>query len=562
MTNHNGTRRDAQMEEFPRAKPARYDRLGDLYHSDVFIVVRNSTDRRVLQHSAIRSHSVDRAHWYSDAKTALEIGVRHRETVNRAHARVQDLGLEERRKHPKRRSRLTVLADFPALANIADAHKSAEQLQADKENNRQRIKPAPTPTGTDWPRFPEAILDSHILGDLPGVAGDLYMLYAWGAQADPNEPDFAQFTISDVTAGAILHRDPRNIRDARKILMNANLIARDGKTITLLAHTAAEIAKRRPAKTAQAGPFTEEDKKRRKRERAEAKQGHLKATNRITASHIQDDTKPDHGVTQNRITASHILDHGVTHTPDHGVTQNHYKEPQKRTIRENHKGASGNGQINFCNGNGSTNGAAASTETKPAKVFSANDIWIKAQEELAQEMPVTTFETWIRDTSARSYSQGNLIIDAPNKYARAWLRHRLTKKAEQALRRSTGADITVTFEIRGQPDPKTETTHPNDTAGTATLSQPPEGRHSDDGPVDDAADDSPQPEPEPEPQAQANQAPDLLRQAQDASREERTAWMKHWQSRCRDHREWQPTDTWIPVGSDHRKDAAQVARSP
>ena len=535
------------MEEFPRAKPARYDLFWDILDSDILAVVRIDRDRRTLFHTAIRGRSNEhdpdyRAQWHRDSTTARQIGIKRRETVNGSHRRLKALGITTRiDERPRRTSRKTVLADFPALCDIAEKYGG--------QPHAHDIRPAPRPAGKDLAHFLEQILDSEILDDLPPTAGEVLLLDAWHVQQDPDEPDFAQFTISAAKRAAILHRSPRAVRDALSLLESVDLYAIDGKTIKLQAHTAADFAACRPALRARdRRPFTDADKKRRKQERTKAKKSRQKVETAITYPHQDKSGNGDHTKAETAITYPGNGDHTKTET---AITQNH-KEPPQKTIRENHRRVSGNGQVNFCNGNGSTNGTAASTETKPANVSSASDIWIKAQEELAQEIPETTFETWIRDTSGRSYSQGNLIIDAPHKFARDWLKNCLTKKAKQALRRLTGADITVTFEIRGQPDPKTETTPPNDTAGTATLSQPLEGRHSDDGPVDDAADDSPQPEPEPEPQAQANQAPDLLRQAQDASWEERTAWMKN----------WQPVDTWIPVGSDHRKDAAQVARSP
>ena len=103
---------------------------------------------------------------------------------------------------------------------------------------------------------------------------------------------------------------------------------------------------------------------------------------------------------------------------------------------------------------------AASADTQAQAVnddLDPKDIWQKTLHELALQMPATTFETWVRDTSIIGYAEGEFIVGAPHAWARDWLQNRLRKKIKDILNRLTGRTVQVFFEVRPQtqkrPDP-------------------------------------------------------------------------------------------------------------
>ena len=84
------------------------------------------------------------------------------------------------------------------------------------------------------------------------------------------------------------------------------------------------------------------------------------------------------------------------------------------------------------------------------------DIWQKTLHELALQMPATTFETWVRDTSIIGYKEGEFIVGAPHAWARDWLQSRLRKKIKGILNQLTGRSVQVFFEVRPQPQKRSE----------------------------------------------------------------------------------------------------------
>ena len=101
---------------------------------------------------------------------------------------------------------------------------------------------------------------------------------------------------------------------------------------------------------------------------------------------------------------------------------------------------------------------AASADTQAVKDdLDPKDIWQKTLHELALQMPSTTFETWVRDTSIIGYAEGEFIVGAPHAWARDMLQSRLRKKIKDILNRLTGRSVQVFFEVRPQqqkrPDP-------------------------------------------------------------------------------------------------------------
>lgn len=84
------------------------------------------------------------------------------------------------------------------------------------------------------------------------------------------------------------------------------------------------------------------------------------------------------------------------------------------------------------------------------------DIWQKTLHELALQMPATTFETWVRDTSIIGYKEGEFTVGAPHAWARDWLQSRLRKKIKVILNQLTGRSVQVSFEVRPQPQKRSE----------------------------------------------------------------------------------------------------------
>ena len=79
------------------------------------------------------------------------------------------------------------------------------------------------------------------------------------------------------------------------------------------------------------------------------------------------------------------------------------------------------------------------------------EIWQKTLHELALQMPATTFETWVRDTSIIGYADGEFIVGAPHAYARDWLQGRLRNKIKDILNQLTHRSVQVFFQVRPHP---------------------------------------------------------------------------------------------------------------
>ncbi len=84
------------------------------------------------------------------------------------------------------------------------------------------------------------------------------------------------------------------------------------------------------------------------------------------------------------------------------------------------------------------------------------EIWQKTLHELALQMPATTFETWVRDTSIIGYKEGEFTVGAPHAWARDWLQSRLRNKIKGILNQLTGRSVQVFFEVRPQPQKRSE----------------------------------------------------------------------------------------------------------
>lgn len=85
------------------------------------------------------------------------------------------------------------------------------------------------------------------------------------------------------------------------------------------------------------------------------------------------------------------------------------------------------------------------------------DIGTQVLHELRFQLPQTTFETWVRDISISSYTEGEFIVSAPHVWARDWLQNRLSKKVKQILAQLTGHSVQVSFEVRNKQQDRSDT---------------------------------------------------------------------------------------------------------
>ena len=112
-------------------------------------------------------------------------------------------------------------------------------------------------------------------------------------------------------------------------------------------------------------------------------------------------------------------------------------------------------EVNSCNDNDqtpNTNGASPPTtdQTPASPTNDADRIWSDVLRELKLQLPETTFETWVRDTSVLDYSQNEFVIGAPHARARDWLNKRLTDKATQTVNEIAGRPLELSFIDRTQ----------------------------------------------------------------------------------------------------------------
>lgn len=84
----------------------------------------------------------------------------------------------------------------------------------------------------------------------------------------------------------------------------------------------------------------------------------------------------------------------------------------------------------------------------PERLPDPHQIWQKTLHELALQMPQSTYETWVRDTSIIAFEDGEFIIGTPHAYARDWLDDRLRSKIKQILNQLTGRSVQVQFAVR------------------------------------------------------------------------------------------------------------------
>ncbi len=100
----------------------------------------------------------------------------------------------------------------------------------------------------------------------------------------------------------------------------------------------------------------------------------------------------------------------------------------------------------------------------------AKQAWQNVLAELRQEMPKSSFDTWVRDTKAISFDGEEITVAVSNAYARDWLEDRLSTTVQQKLSALLGKKVRVKFVVKPNGNGK-------DPEGTeSTL--PPSGRRS------------------------------------------------------------------------------------
>ena len=60
-------------------------------------------------------------------------------------------------------------------------------------------------------------------------------------------------------------------------------------------------------------------------------------------------------------------------------------------------------------------------------------VWQNILEQLQNDMPQASFDTWVKDSTFEFFDSGICVIGARNTYARDWLSSRLTEAFERLL---------------------------------------------------------------------------------------------------------------------------------
>jgi len=74
----------------------------------------------------------------------------------------------------------------------------------------------------------------------------------------------------------------------------------------------------------------------------------------------------------------------------------------------------------------------------PPPARPGEDVWLAVREDLQRQLPPETFNTWLRDCVFAGKGGHHYTINSDNKYAVAWLRHRLMDVMNKTLRIHTG----------------------------------------------------------------------------------------------------------------------------
>jgi chromosomal replication initiator protein len=76
------------------------------------------------------------------------------------------------------------------------------------------------------------------------------------------------------------------------------------------------------------------------------------------------------------------------------------------------------------------------------------EIWDIARSQLRLQLPRSTYETWVRDTSCLACEDGAFVIGVANAYAKDWLSLRLRPLIKRALVGITGQAVDITFIVQ------------------------------------------------------------------------------------------------------------------
>ncbi len=75
-------------------------------------------------------------------------------------------------------------------------------------------------------------------------------------------------------------------------------------------------------------------------------------------------------------------------------------------------------------------------------------VWQTALGQLQLEMPRSTFDTWVRDTSLATHDDGSYVVGVSNAYAKDWLENRLSSTVRRTLSGIVGRAVEVQFTVR------------------------------------------------------------------------------------------------------------------
>ena len=76
-----------------------------------------------------------------------------------------------------------------------------------------------------------------------------------------------------------------------------------------------------------------------------------------------------------------------------------------------------------------------------------NDLWSAALEKIEEQISKPSFDTWLKNTEAKSLEGNKLTISAPNEFARDWLEEQYTELIGDVLTELTGAELITRFVI-------------------------------------------------------------------------------------------------------------------
>ena len=76
------------------------------------------------------------------------------------------------------------------------------------------------------------------------------------------------------------------------------------------------------------------------------------------------------------------------------------------------------------------------------------EIWDIVRSQLRLQLPRSTYETWVRDTTCLAHEDGAFVIGVANAYAKDWLSLRLRPLIKRALVGIVGQAVDVTFIVQ------------------------------------------------------------------------------------------------------------------